>query len=93
MKVMSVKNKSFQHPFPTLDDKFFDKNNDGKLNTVETLFRDAHLSEMNQKVQKDENSEINNNSYNQKSNDNSGKLFSVIAVVIALIFIIIKLFY
>lgn len=44
-----MKNKSWQHPFPTPIDKFFDKNKDGKLNTIETIFRDAHLNEMRDK--------------------------------------------
>ena len=44
-----MKNKSLQNPFPTMVDKFFDKNKDGKLGYMETIFRDAHLKEMEQK--------------------------------------------
>lgn len=44
-----MKNKSLQHPFPTLVDKFFDKNKDGKLSAFETIFRDAHINEMKKK--------------------------------------------
>lgn len=46
-----MKNKSLQNPFPTMVDKFFDKNNDGKLGYIETVFRDAHLKENEQKKQ------------------------------------------
>ena len=44
-----MKNKSLQNPFPTLVDKFFDKDKDGQLGFMETVFRDAHLKEMEQK--------------------------------------------
>lgn len=44
-----MKNKSLQHPFPTFADKFFDKNNDGRLGTVETIFRDAYINESKKK--------------------------------------------
>ena len=46
-----MKNESWQHPFPTLDDKRFDLNKDGKLDTFETIFRDAHFNEMNRKAE------------------------------------------
>lgn len=51
-----MKNQSLQNPFPTLVDKFFDKNKDGKLGYMETIFRDAHIKEMNDKSKKDKNS-------------------------------------
>ena len=44
-----MKNKSLQKPFPTMVDRFFDKNKDGQLGFLETAFRDAHLKEMEQK--------------------------------------------
>ncbi len=44
-----MKNTSLQHPFPTAVDRFFDKNKDGKLGLLETVFRDAHINEMNKK--------------------------------------------
>jgi len=44
-----MKNKSWKYPSSTLDDKLFDSNNDGKLDAFETLFRDAHLTEMSLK--------------------------------------------
>lgn len=44
-----MKNKSLQNPFPSPIDKFFDKNKDGKLGTIETIFRDTHISEMKKK--------------------------------------------
>lgn len=47
-----MKNKSWQHPFGTLDDKRFDSNKDGKLGAFETMFRDMHLNEMNRKADK-----------------------------------------
>lgn len=43
-----MKNKSWQYPFPTFCDKFFDSNKDGKLDTLETFFRDMHLNEIKQ---------------------------------------------
>lgn len=43
-----MKNNSFKNPFPRLGDSMFDGNNDGKLDTFETIFRDAHIEEMNQ---------------------------------------------
>lgn len=45
-----MKNDSPFYPLPTMDDKFFDKNKDGKLTGTETAFRDAHQMEMNDKV-------------------------------------------
>ena len=50
-----MKNKSWQHPFPTFFDKIFDKNKDGKLNTTETIFRDAFLNDINRKRKDDKN--------------------------------------
>ena len=41
-----MKNSSWKHPFPTFTDKMFDGNKDGKLNAIETAFRDAHIEEM-----------------------------------------------
>lgn len=46
---IKMKNKSLQNPFPSPIDKFFDKNKDGKLGTIETIFRDTHISEMKKK--------------------------------------------
>lgn len=45
-----MKNDSDIFPFSTMDDKFFDSNKDGELNKTETIFRDAHLMEMNDKL-------------------------------------------
>ena len=47
-----MKNSSWKHPFPTFTDKMFDGNKDGKLNTIETAFRDAHIEEMNRNAAK-----------------------------------------
>lgn len=44
-----MKNKSLNNPFPTFSDKMFDGNKDGKLDAIETAFRDAHLYETSQK--------------------------------------------
>lgn len=44
-----MRNKSFKYPSPTLDDKRFDADKDGKLNITETMFRDMHLDEMSRK--------------------------------------------
>ncbi|MGN0545932.1 MAG: hypothetical protein ACI4I3_01250 [Acutalibacteraceae bacterium] len=49
-----MKNSSWKYPFPTLEDKMFDQNNDGKLDAFETAFRDAHLDEMNRLVEEDQ---------------------------------------
>ncbi len=49
-----MKNSSWKHPFPTFADKMFDANKDGKLNTVETVFRDAHIEEMKRNAEKQE---------------------------------------
>lgn len=38
-----MKNKSFQYPYPTIIDSFFDKNRDGKLGITETVLRDSQL--------------------------------------------------
>ena len=47
-----MKNSSWKHPFPTFTDKMFDGNKDGKLNAIETAFRDAHIDEMNRNAAK-----------------------------------------
>lgn len=47
-----MKNSSWKHPFPTFTDKMFDGNKDGKLNALETAFRDAHIEEMNRNAAK-----------------------------------------
>lgn len=47
-----MKNSSWKHPFPTFTDKMFDGNKDGKLDALETAFRDAHIEEMNRNVAK-----------------------------------------
>lgn len=44
-----MKNKSFQYPFPTIIDSFFDKNRDGKLGIWETVLRDSQLKKIEQK--------------------------------------------
>ena len=47
-----MKNSSWKHPFPTFTDKMFDGNKDGKLDALETAFRDAHIDEMNRNAAK-----------------------------------------
>lgn len=47
-----MKNSSWKHPFPTFADKMFDGNKDGKLDALETAFRDAHIDEMNRNAAK-----------------------------------------
>lgn len=46
-----MKNDSHINPFPTMEDKFFDTNKDDKLTGAETVFRDAHLMEMNDRLE------------------------------------------
>lgn len=50
-----MKNKSWKYLFSTFSDKMFDGNNDGKLDTFETVFRDAFFNDINRK-QKDDKS-------------------------------------
>lgn len=47
-----MKNSSWKHPFPTFTDKMFDGIKDGKLDALETAFRDAHIDEMNRNAAK-----------------------------------------
>lgn len=47
-----MKNESWKHPFPTFGDKMFDRNKDGKLDALETAFRDAHIEEMSRYAEK-----------------------------------------
>lgn len=47
-----MKNSSWKNPFPTFNDKMFDKNKDGKLDAFETAFRDAHIEEMKRNAAK-----------------------------------------
>ena len=47
-----MKNTSWKYPFPTLSDKMFDANKDGKLDALETAFRDAHIEEMKRNAAK-----------------------------------------
>lgn len=47
-----MKNSSWKHPFPTFTDKMFDGNKDGKLDALETAFRDAHIEEINRNAAK-----------------------------------------
>lgn len=47
-----MKNSSWKHPFPTFTDKMFDGNKNGKLDALETAFRDAHIDEMNRNAAK-----------------------------------------
>jgi len=86
-----MKNKSFQYPFPTLNDSFFDKDKSGDLNIVETAFRDASLQEMQRnsksEVKRDNKIIVKNNS-STNTND-TGKIFAVVAVAISLVIIII----
>ena len=41
-----MKTQSLKDPFPRLEDKLFDRNHDGKLDALETAFRDAYISDM-----------------------------------------------
>ena len=88
-----MKNNSLQYPFPTLNDSFFDKNKDGKLNTIETAFRDAHLNEMKHKANQTETKNQSKNIYNKtksSQNDLSGKTLAIISMVFTLIIILFK---
>ncbi|MBQ3216731.1 MAG: hypothetical protein IJB35_02825 [Oscillospiraceae bacterium] len=45
-----MKNKSWKYPFGTPADKMFDGDKNGELDTLETVFRDAYLDEMDRKA-------------------------------------------
>lgn len=62
-----MKNKSWQHPFPTFEDKHFDRNKDGKLDAFETIFRDMHINEMNRKADNYSNKRSVNGTYKSKN--------------------------
>lgn len=53
-----MKNESWQNPFPRMEDRFFDSNHDGKLDAIESAFRDAHIREMNKKTSETQNQQI-----------------------------------
>lgn len=57
-----MKNSSWKHPFPTFGDKMFDGNKDGKLDALETAFRDAHIEEMSRNAAK-QNTQSKSSSY------------------------------
>lgn len=92
----AMKNESLQYPFPTLDDKRFDLNKDGKLDTFETIFRDAHLNEMNRKAEqyakekqskpKDSFEPINQNKKTSDTNVSDGlQLLAIFLAIVVLI--------
>lgn len=72
-----MKNKSFKYPFPTLNDKIFDADKDGKLNITETMLRDMHLDEMSR------NDVENCNEQNKQSQPN--KSFSIANILVGVI--------
>lgn len=81
-----MKNDSPFYKFPTLDDKRFDANKDGKLTGAETVFRDAHLMEISDKIE----SETNNQqpSYTKGRNTNKITPFSIIMFVLFVLFLL-----
>lgn len=81
-----MKNDSPFYRFPTMDDKFFDKNKDGKLTGTETIFRDAHLMEMSDKVD----AEINKQqpTYSRKRSSSGVNSFTIIMFILFILFLI-----
>lgn len=81
-----MKNDSHINPFPTFDDKFFDKNKDGKLTGTETIFRDAHQLEMADKV----GNETKNQHTTRSNSHGLGKVtpFSIMMIVLFVLFLI-----
>lgn len=81
-----MKNDSHINPFPTMEDKFFDTNKDGKLTGTETVFRDAHLLEMADKV----GDETKNQQTTHSNSRALGKVtpFSIIMIVLFVLFLI-----
>ncbi len=68
-----MKNKSFKYPFPRVGDNMFDGNKDGKLDTFETIFRDAHIEETNRYAE-EENKQKNSSYHIPTITDNETKL-------------------
>lgn len=63
-----MKNKSLKYPFGTLEDKMFDSNKDGELDSTETIFRDCHLDEMERKSKNHSDSENKNSELKKYTN-------------------------
>lgn len=81
-----MKNDSPFYPFPTMDDKFFDKNKDGKLTGTETIFRDVHLMEMSDKV--DAKRKNQQPTYSRKRNSNGVNSFTIIMFIFFILFLL-----
>lgn len=79
-----MKNDSHINPFSTMDDKFFDKNKDGKLTGTETIFRDAHLLEMNDKM----NTETKSIAPSRSRGGSGVSLTSIILLVLFILWLI-----
>lgn len=81
-----MKNDSPFYKFPTMDDKFFDTNKDGKLSGTETIFRDAHLMEMSDKVD----DEVNKSQPARSNVRSSSKItpFSIVMLVLFVLFLL-----
>lgn len=80
-----MKNDSNIFPFSTMDDKFFDSNKDGKLTGTETIFRDAHLMETNDKFDNEM-----KNATPARSNGGGVSLTAVVLFVLFILWIITK---
>lgn len=80
-----MKNDSHIFPFPTMEDKFFDSNKDGNLTGIETIFRDAHLMEMNDSLD----NEIKNTTP-ARSNGGGVSLTAIVLFVLFILWIITK---
>lgn len=81
-----MKNDSHINPFPSMEDKFFDMNKDGKLSGSETIFRDAHQLEMADKMD----AESKNQQSSRTSGRGMGKVtpFSIIMLVLFVLFLL-----
>ena len=81
-----MKNDSPFYKFPTLDDKRLDANKDGKLTGTETVFRDAHLMEISDKIE----SETNNQQPSYAKGHSTSKItpFSILMLVLFVLFLL-----
>lgn len=81
-----MKNESWKYPFETFGDARFDANKDGKLDSCETFWRDAHLNEMEIRAEDDGTKQQPANFSNNKNvSVSNGITVFFFAILIALI--------
>lgn len=82
-------NHSWQNPFPRAGDKFFDRNHDGKLDAIESSFRDAHIREMSENTGETPNCHIprGQSSFNPSAGMRAGTIIWICIILIICILI------